>query len=73
LGATFLASNPIFHARTKHIELDYHFVREKVANGTIQVKFICSHDQLADALTKPLATARFQDLRCKLIVTSQLA
>jgi hypothetical protein len=44
LGATFLASNPAFHARTKYIELDYHFVREKVSDGTIQIRFICSQD-----------------------------
>jgi Reverse transcriptase (RNA-dependent DNA polymerase) len=69
LGATFLASNPAFHARTKHIELDYHFVREKVADGTLRVQFICSQDQLADTLTKPLSTSRFTILIYKLTVT----
>jgi Reverse transcriptase (RNA-dependent DNA polymerase)/gag-polypeptide of LTR copia-type/GAG-pre-integrase domain len=69
LGATFLASNPAFHARTKHIELDFHFIREKVAAGSVKVKFICSQDQVADALTKPLSTTRFQTLRSKLTVT----
>jgi hypothetical protein len=49
LGATFLASNSAFHARTKHIELDYHFMWGKVADGTIHVRFIYSQDQLADA------------------------
>jgi hypothetical protein len=68
LGATFLASNPAFHARTKHIELDYHFVREKVCDGTVQVWFICSKDQLADTLTKSLSAARFKFLRFKLTV-----
>jgi hypothetical protein len=68
LSATFLASNPVFHARTKHIELDFHFVREKVQDGSIQVRFIYSHDQIADTLTKPLTSARFQFLRDKLTV-----
>jgi hypothetical protein len=70
LGATFLASNSAFHARTKYIELDYHFVREKVANGTIRVRFICSLDQLADALTKPLSNGHFTVIRSKLMVHS---
>jgi hypothetical protein len=68
LGATFLASNPTFHAPTKHIELNYHFVREKVADGTVHVRFVCSKDQEADVLTKPLSTTRFQLLRNKLTV-----
>jgi Reverse transcriptase (RNA-dependent DNA polymerase) len=70
LGATFLASNPAFHARIKHIELDYHFVREKVSDGTIHIRFICSQDQVADALTKLLSKACFQQLRSKLTVHS---
>jgi hypothetical protein len=44
LGAMFLASNLAFHARTKHRELDYHFVREKMVDGSICVRFICSQD-----------------------------
>jgi Reverse transcriptase (RNA-dependent DNA polymerase) len=70
LGATFLARNPAFHARTKHVEIDFHFVREKVADGTVTIRFICSQDQIADALTKPLSTTRFQFLRSKLTVVS---
>jgi hypothetical protein len=54
LSATYMASNPVFYARTKHIELDYHFVREKVAFGSHRVCFIPSIDQPADLLTKPL-------------------
>jgi hypothetical protein len=53
LGATYLSSNPRFHARTKHIEVDFHFVREKVALGALEVRFIASGDQIADIFTKP--------------------
>ncbi|XP_071683216.1 uncharacterized protein [Lolium perenne] len=53
LGATYLTANPVFHARTKHIEIDFHFVREKVALGALDVRFIASGDQLADVFTKP--------------------
>jgi histone deacetylase 1/2 len=49
LGATYLTANPVFHARTKHIEVDFHFVREKVALGALEVRFVSSADQIADA------------------------
>ncbi|GJU13673.1 gag/pol polyprotein [Tanacetum coccineum] len=59
LGATYLSANPIFRARTKHIEVDYHFVREKVAQGDLRIQHISTHDQIADIFTKPLPTPRF--------------
>ena len=53
LGATYLTANPVFHYGTKHIVIDFHFVREQVANGALVVRFISSNDQLTDVLTKP--------------------
>ena len=60
LGATYLTANPVFHARTKHIKIDFHFVQERVASGALQVRFISSDDQLADVFTKP-ATRQMLD------------
>jgi hypothetical protein len=54
-GATYLSVNPIFHARMKHLEVDYHFVREHVARGLLDIRFISTHDQLAYGFTKALA------------------
>jgi histone deacetylase 1/2 len=59
LGATYLTTNPMFHARTKHIEVDFHFVREQVTRKAMEVRFISSKDQIADILTKPLSRAPF--------------
>jgi histone deacetylase 1/2 len=63
IGATYLSANPVFHARTKHIEVDFHFVRERVAKKQLQIKFISSKDQVADIFTKPLALPAFESCR----------
>uniref|UniRef100_A0A2N9IHB0 Reverse transcriptase Ty1/copia-type domain-containing protein n=1 Tax=Fagus sylvatica TaxID=28930 RepID=A0A2N9IHB0_FAGSY len=66
-SAIALASNPVFHSRTKHIEVDYHFIRERVVRGDLHLHFISTEDQLADLFTKPLTTQRFNQLTSKLM------
>ena len=58
-----LANNPVMHSRTKHIELQHHYVREKVANGSVEISLISTFEQEVDLLTKPLYTATFEKLR----------
>ncbi|RVW29668.1 Retrovirus-related Pol polyprotein from transposon TNT 1-94 [Vitis vinifera] len=53
-AALHIASNPVFHERTKHIEVDCHFIREKIASGCVATSFVNSNDQLADIFTKSL-------------------
>ena len=63
-----LAANPVFHSRSKHIEMDFHFVGEKVAANKIHLKYIPTIDQLVDIFTKSLSTHRFSFLASKLMV-----
>lgn len=68
ISAIALASNLVFYARTKHVEVDYHFVCEKVVNKDIQVCHIATQDQLVDIFTKGQTTNRFKVLWSKLMV-----
>jgi hypothetical protein len=70
LGTIALASNPVYHAHTKHIEVDYHFIREKVVNKYVITRYLPTLDQIADIFIKGLTTSRFLFLRDKLRVCS---
>jgi hypothetical protein len=65
-GAIALANNTGYNARTKHVDIRHHFIREKVAGGDIKINYMETQQQLADILTKALATKRFEYLRDRL-------
>jgi uncharacterized protein YwlG (UPF0340 family) len=57
-SAIALMKNPVFHGKSKHIEIKFHFIRECVEHGQIMVKRVGTLEQKADALTKPLAAVK---------------
>jgi len=65
-----MTANPIFWVQTKHMELDFHFVRDKVASKQLTIKFISSKDQLANTFTKTLSASRLALLGDNLNVAS---
>jgi hypothetical protein len=65
-SAVRLSYNPEYHQRTKHILVRYHYTRQKVNKGKIEIKYISTEDQLADILTKPLPGPKFTKLRYRI-------
>ncbi|GJV52340.1 putative RNA-directed DNA polymerase [Tanacetum coccineum] len=62
-SALELMKNPVFHGRSKHIDIRYHFIRECVENGEITVSHVCGKKQKADILTKALARVKHEEMR----------
>lgn len=56
----------MFHARTKYIEIDFHFVRERVSQRLLEIAFVPTQDQVADGLTKPLPLQLLEKFRYNL-------
>lgn len=67
-SAVSIAHKPVLHSRTKHLKLDFHFVRDRVLAKTLKVLHIPGTDQIVDALTKPLPAPQFRLLKNKLKV-----
>lgn len=65
-GSLNLAHNPVYHGRTKHIEVRHHFIREKILSGEVNLEYVPTTEQLADILTKALGRTSFVKLRDQL-------
>uniref|UniRef100_H3H9Q4 Integrase catalytic domain-containing protein n=1 Tax=Phytophthora ramorum TaxID=164328 RepID=H3H9Q4_PHYRM len=72
-GSIALAKNPQFHKRTKHIDIRYHFVREKVEDGQVVLQYVSTTDMLADMMTKAITAVQFGVLRSKLGIQGAIA
>jgi hypothetical protein len=65
-SALTLARNPVFHERSKHIDLRYHFIRNCLAEGAVSTTYINTVDQLTCILMKALVRVKFQELRARI-------
>ena len=71
LSASALAINLVYHSKTNHIEFNVHFVREKVLEKKLEIRYVPSQDQIIDCLTKALSPSQFQFMRDKLVVVER--
>ncbi|GKA81508.1 retrovirus-related pol polyprotein from transposon TNT 1-94 [Tanacetum coccineum] len=67
-SAIAISNNPVLHSRTKHIDIRYHFIRDHILKGDIELHFIPTQYQLADIFTKPLDKPNFKRLIVELVV-----
>ncbi|KAM1753554.1 hypothetical protein ACFX12_006125 [Malus domestica] len=72
-SAIRLAENPVFYARTKHVEVHYHFIREKVLQEEIEMRQINTDEQVADLFTKGLSTGKFEKFRRQLSMEKRMS
>ena len=61
-----MSMNHVFHDKSKHIEIRYHFIRDMMQKGAIELQYILTDDQTADVLTKPLPRVKFEYFRERL-------
>ena len=69
-GAIALAENPSHHSRSKHIDIQYHFIREATQNNKIKLEYLPTEQMPADGLTKPLVPAKFTTYQAQLKLQS---
>jgi hypothetical protein len=70
VSAVYLSTNPVQHQRTNHVEIDLHFVRNRVAIGDVRVLHVPTTSQFADIFTKGLPSSTFSEFRFSLNVSS---
>ena len=61
-----MKQNPVFHDKTKHIEVRYHYIKDMVQKVVVNLKYVPTEEQVADVLTKPLSHVKFEYFRDKI-------